>query len=90
MQHEGGLPGAVRPEQRHPFAARDGEVDAEQGLVPVGIGEREAGDLQGSGNSGHKIHPNRQTTRADDGSARAYDHSARDAVTSSMTGIEPE
>ncbi|CAM5447984.1 hypothetical protein SVIOM74S_04723 [Streptomyces violarus] len=46
MEHEGRLAGAVRAEQRDPLAARDGEVDAEEGLVPVGVGEGQTGHVQ--------------------------------------------
>ena len=42
MQHEGGLAGAVGAEQRDPLATLDGEVDAEQRLVAVGVGEGQA------------------------------------------------
>ncbi|CAM5295258.1 hypothetical protein SHIRM173S_02535 [Streptomyces hirsutus] len=86
VQHQGRLAGAVRAEQRDPLAARDREADAEQGLVAVRVGEGEAGDLQ---RSCHSTHPSTQTTRAADGRASAYDHCARETVTSSMTGIEP-
>ncbi|CAM5559858.1 hypothetical protein STENM223S_09510 [Streptomyces tendae] len=99
MEHEGRLARAVRPEQRDPLAARDGEVHAEQGLVPVGVGEGEAGDVEGGGRVGHgaaghgvvghRVHPSRQTTSAAHGRVSAYDHCAREAVTSSITGIEP-
>lgn len=94
MEDERGLAGAVRPEQRHPFAALDAEVDAEERLVPVGIGEREPGDLQGGrgggrGRSCHRNHPSRHTASAATGRASAYDHCAREAVTSSITGIDP-
>lgn len=101
MQYERRLARAVRTEQRDPLAARDGEVHAEQGLVPVGVGEGEAGDVEGGGRVGHgggrraghwvghNVHPSRHTTSAAHGRASAYDHCARDAVTSSITGIEP-
>ncbi len=95
VEHEGRLAGAVRAEQRDPLAAREGEVHAEQGLVAVGVGEGQAGHFQRGcrfgrgGRFGHRAHPSRQTTRAAKGSARAYDHCARDAVTSSITGMEP-
>ena len=46
MQHQGGLAGTVGAEQRHPLAAPDGQVDTEQGLVAVRVGERQPGDLQ--------------------------------------------
>lgn len=103
MEDECGLARAVGPEQRDPFAACDAEVDAEEGLVAVGVGEREPGDLQGGrgggvrgdrgtgGNRGncHSTHPSRHTASAATGRASAYDHCAREAVTSSMTGIDP-
>ena len=46
MQHQGGLAGAVGAEQRDPLALVDVQVDAEQGLVPVGVGEGEAADVE--------------------------------------------
>ena len=93
VQHERRLAGAVRPEQRDPLAARDRQVDAEQGLVAVRVGEGEAADLQRRQArviSGHRSIASRQTTSAAhrEGAA-AYDHCARDAVTSSMTGMAP-
>ena len=45
MQYERGLAGAVRAEQRDPLAALHGEVDAEQRLPPVGVGEHQPLDL---------------------------------------------
>ncbi len=45
MQDERGLAGAVRPEQSDPLAALDGEVDAEQRLPAVGIGEDQTLDV---------------------------------------------
>ncbi len=89
VQHEGRLAGAVRPEQRDPLAARDREVDTEEGLVPVGVGEGQSGHVERRVHISHSDHPSRQTTRAEPGRARAYDHWVRDAVTSSMTGMAP-
>ena len=46
VQHQRGLAGPVRPEQRDPLAARDGQVDAEQRLVSVGVGIGEVAHLE--------------------------------------------
>ena len=43
VQDEGGLARAVGAEQGDAFAAADGQVDAEEGLVAVGVGVGEAG-----------------------------------------------
>ncbi len=40
VQHEGGLAGAVGAEHGDPLAALHLEVDAEERLVAVGVGER--------------------------------------------------
>ena len=53
VQDEGGLAGAVGAEQRDPLAAPDGQVDAEQGLMAVGVGEGEPGHLEGRDVRGH-------------------------------------
>jgi hypothetical protein len=45
VQDERGLAGAVRAEQRDPLTALDGEVDTEQGLPAVGVGEDETLDV---------------------------------------------
>ena len=49
VQDEGGLAGAVGAEQRHPLAAVDVQVDAVQRLVAVGIGVRQAADVEDRG-----------------------------------------
>ena len=46
VQHQRRLARPVRAEQRDPLAGLDAQVDPVQGLVPVGVGEREPGDLQ--------------------------------------------
>ena len=46
VQHQRGLAGAVRPEQRDPLALVDVQVDAEQRLVAVGVGVGEAADVE--------------------------------------------
>ena len=46
VQHQRGLAGAVGAEQRDPLAAVDVQVDAEQRLVAVGVGEGEAADVE--------------------------------------------
>ena len=92
VEDEGGLARAVGAEQRHPFTAGHGQVDAEEGLVAVGVGVGEAADLEGRGEGGgqaHTVHPSRQTARASTGRAAACAHSVREAVTSSITGMVP-
>ena len=45
MQDERGLAGAVRPEQCDPLTTLDREVDTEQRLPPIGIGEDQTLDM---------------------------------------------
>ena len=47
VQHERRLARPVRPEQRDPLAALDAQVHAEEGLVAVGVRERQPRDLEG-------------------------------------------
>lgn len=92
MEDERGLARSVGAEERHAFAAAHGQVDAEEGLVAVGVGVGEAADLEGrcgGGGQAHTVHPSRHTTRASTGSAAACAHWVREAVTSSITGIVP-
>jgi hypothetical protein len=49
VQHQGGLAGAVGTEERDPLTAVDVQVDAEQGLVAVGVGEGEPAHVQHGG-----------------------------------------
>ncbi len=46
VQHQGRLAGAVRAEERDPLAFADGEIDAEERAVAVGIGERHPADFE--------------------------------------------
>ena len=46
VEHQGGLAGTVRAEQRHPLAAVHVQVDAEQGLVAVGVGVGQPLDVE--------------------------------------------
>ena len=46
MQHQGGLPGTVGAEQRHPFAGVDMQAHAEQSLVAVGVRVRQTADVE--------------------------------------------
>ena len=46
VQHQRGLAGTVGAEQRDPLAAVDVQVDAEQRLVAVGVGEGEPADVE--------------------------------------------
>jgi hypothetical protein len=46
VQHQRRLARAVRPEDGDPLALVHPQVDAEQRLVPVRVGERQPGDLQ--------------------------------------------
>ncbi len=52
MEDEGGLAGTVRAEQRDTLATPDGEVDAEEGLVAVGVGRRPVRPLPERGSQG--------------------------------------
>ncbi len=49
MEHQRGLAGAVRAEQRDPLALLDVQVDAVERLVAVGVGEGEAADVEDRG-----------------------------------------
>lgn len=92
MEDEGGLARTVGTEECDAFAAGHGQVDAEEGLMAVGVGVGEAADLEGrrgGGGQAHTVHPSRQTTRASTGSAAACAHWVRVAVTSSITGMVP-
>ena len=51
VQHQGRLAGAVGAEQRHPFAGVHVQVDAEQGLVAVGVGVGETAGRRGRASS---------------------------------------
>ncbi len=46
VEDERGLAGAVRAEESDPFALVDGEVDAEERAVAVGVGEGDAADVE--------------------------------------------
>lgn len=84
--------GAVGAEQGDPFAPGDREIHPEERLVAVGVGVGEAADFEGRRGGGgltHRVHPSRHTARASTGSAAAWAHWAREAVTSSMTGMAP-
>ncbi len=89
VEDEGGLAGAVGTEQGDPLAAPDGQVHPEEGLVAVGVGVREAADVEGGRRGHRKVRPRRQIRRAVSGSAAAHVHWARVAVTSSRTGMVP-
>lgn len=92
MEDEGGLTGSVRAEQGDAFASGDRQVHPEERLVAVGVGVGEATDFQGrrgGGGHAHTVHPSRQMMRASTGSAEACAHWVLEAVTSSMTGMEP-
>ena len=52
VQHERGLAGAVRAQHGDPFAAVHVEVHAEERLVPVGVGERQAAHVENGGTHG--------------------------------------
>src|SRR5213075_2118712 len=57
VQHQGGLTGAVRPDQGHPLAGLDGEIDAEQGLVAVRVGVHHRAHLEGGrAHTAHTAH----------------------------------
>ena len=88
VQHQGGLAGAVGPEQRDPLAALDAQVDAVERLVSVGVGEREVLDEQGGG--GHpSSRPDARTAAAPRGRARAVSHAWRGTAADGAPGIRP-
>ena len=92
------LPGAVRAEQRHPLTAPDREVDAEQRLGAVRVGERQvrstsrAGPVTGSISSRHAVAPTpiAQIGNAASGRIDAASHSpGRGVPLARSSGIEP-
>ena len=54
MQHERGLAGPVGSEEGDPLAAVDVEVDAEESLVTVGVGEGEVPHVEHRGAHGSR------------------------------------
>ena len=73
MEHERGLAGAVGPEHGDPLARAHDEVDAEQRLAAVGVGEGQAPDLEGRIRSRSHAH---QASAATHAGQRAGRHSA--------------
>ena len=73
VQHEGGLAGPVRAEQRHPLAAADGQVDAEQRLTTVGVREGQAADVERRCHRG-STHATTEIASAAAGSMPARNH----------------
>src|SRR6185369_4100478 len=93
MEDEGGLAGAVRAEQRDPLAFVDPEVDAEERAVAVGVGERDASDIECGDVERGRAHASTQAivaiTAPTAGSASATSHCSAGAEWSSTIGIVP-
>jgi hypothetical protein len=94
MQYERRLARAVGPEHRHSLAPRDGQVDAEERRLTIGVGEgqrphvqRRDADLRRAGHVRRRAV--RATARASAGSTAAVSHCERSARASRMTGIVP-
>ncbi len=88
MQHQRRLAGAVGAEQGHPLPRVHVQVDAEEGLVPAGVGVGDAAQVE----DGH-AHPTRTptvTTAATAAGASASAHWAGDAASGAVTGIRPD
>ena len=89
VQDERGLAGAVRTEERDPLPRRDREIDAEQRLGAVGVGERQAGDLE-RGGVGHRVpQAATQIASATAGTQHAASHIAGLAAVDTNAGISP-
>ena len=89
MQDERGLPRAVRAEQRDPFAPLDREIDAEQRLVAVRVGERAFPDLERGTGHGCITHAVAATRAANAGNASVPAHMAAGAPPASVSGRRP-
>ncbi len=88
VQHEGRLAGTVGPEQGHPFAAVDVQIDPGQCACAIGIGEGEAADVEHR--SRHRpTTPHRAAIAATAGSAAAAMTSVRRTTTTSRAGSDP-
>ena len=89
VQHERRLAGAVGPEQRHPLAAVHVEVDAEQGLVPTGVGVGDTAQVEDG-----DAHPSRtpsETTAGHERPARGRGPTPPGpACSGAVTGIRPD
>ena len=88
VQDEGRLAGAVGAEDRDPLAAGDGEVHAEQRLVPVRIGERQVADLEHDVAHGVTTAV-RQISVAASGAIIALAHSSEAGAVVSVAGSDP-
>ena len=87
VQDEGGLAGAVGSEEGDAFALVHMEVHAEQRLVAVGVGVREAAHVEDGG--GHRATTTSSVASAAAGSMPAARHCAAVAVAGWVTGSEP-
>jgi hypothetical protein len=90
VQHQRRLAGAVGAEQRHPLPRLDPQVDPEQRLPPVGVGEGQALDVD---RGGHVALQARAASRAPaSGSAAATAHCpalAPEVSSSSERPVQP-
>ena len=82
------LAGAVGAEDGDPLACRDREIDAPQGLVPVGIGERKVAHLERGRRHACTDQATRATSVAAAGHARQVNH-AQGVAAGLRTGSEP-
>ena len=89
VQDQRGLAGAVGPEQRDPLALGDRQVDAKQGLVAIGVGEGQAGHLQGRGLGHEAIQAALAVMSAAKGSTAAVAQADAVAGRASISGSDP-
>ncbi len=89
VQHEGGLAGAVRPQQGGALAGLQDQVHAVQRLVPVGVAVRHAGQVESRGRRAHATAAERATRPAEAGRTKAVAHWATRVGWRRMTGMVP-
>ena len=88
MQHQRGLAGAVGTQHGDPLAAMHVEVHAEERLVPVRVGERQAAHVEDGG--AHGVTSAVRLTRAHPrGSMPLSAHCAPVAVSGRSVGMRP-
>ena len=88
VQHQRRLARPVRPEEGDPLAALDAQVHAEEGLVAVGVRERQPRDLEGRDR--HQAqYPDIASSAAATAGTRATDQVAVDADAVVNAGIVP-
>ncbi len=87
VEDEGRLAGAVRPEEGHPLPQVDVEVDAEERLVPAGVGVGDTAQVEDG--DAHPARTARLTAPATAAGARARAHCAGVAARTAVTGSRP-